>query len=48
MYRSRSNRRSGYSEKSVGRIGSQNLKKLEISEYIAEMLQKLQGKPGIV
>lgn len=24
------------------------MKKLEISEYIAEMLQKLQGKPGIM
>lgn len=31
--------RAGYSEKTAGQIGEQNLKKLEIQEYISELQQ---------
>lgn len=33
--------RAGYSEKTAGQIGEQNLKKLEIQEYIEEQLKQL-------
>lgn len=36
--------RSGYSDKTAGQIGEQNLKKLEIQERIAELSQKRMEK----
>jgi phage terminase small subunit len=35
---------SGYSENSAGQIGEQNLKKLEIQEYIAELANPTENK----
>ncbi len=36
-------RRAGYSQKTAGAIGEQNLKKLEISEYIAKRMKELEA-----
>ena len=40
-------RRAGYSENSAGQIGEQNLKKLEIKEYIEEIQKDLSKIAGI-
>lgn len=39
--------RAGYSQKTAGQIGEQNLKKLEIQEYLQKRKQELQEVTGI-
>ena len=39
--------RAGYSEKTAGQIGDQNLKKLEIQEYIQELQEETSEKLNI-
>jgi phage terminase small subunit len=39
--------RAGYSEKTAGQIGEQNLKKLEIQSHIQKRQKELQAKTGI-
>lgn len=39
--------RAGYSQRSAGQIGEENLKKLEIQEYLSERQRELQKATGI-